>query len=193
VRYPGRMSDDGHIDLALLERWHAGDRSAAAELVQRHQRPLLGFLLSMCGERALAEDLLQETFLRVLERLVRYEEHGRFRALLFQIARNLCSDHFRTRKRRLPAETGTLEALPDGQDAERGLLEEQRTARLHQALAMLPDEQREVVLLHHYSGLTFREIAELQGCPLGTSLGRMHYALKRLRALLPQEEWAHGL
>jgi RNA polymerase sigma-70 factor (ECF subfamily) len=185
------MSDDGTIDGALLERWHGGDGDAAGLLVHRHQASVLGFLVSMGVDRALAEDLLQETLLRALSRLDRYHEQGRFRALLFRIARNLWADHHRSR--RGGTTDAALEAMPAPEDLERDAIEGERTERLHRALAALPDAQREVVLLHYYSGLSFREIAEIQDCPLGTCLGRMHYALRHLRKLVPQEEWTHGL
>lgn len=187
------MSDGGNRDGLLLARWRSGETAAASELVRRHQRPVFGFLLSLTGERSLAEDLLQETFLRVLERQASYEEMGQFRAMLFRIARNLCADHFRRNSRRRPAAEGMLESLPSGEDLEQTAAVDRRSAKLREAMTELSAEQREVVLLHYYSGLTFREIAEVQGCSLGTCLGRMHYALKHLRKLLPQEEWAHEL
>src|SRR6186713_1307715 len=115
-RLESRMSDGGNRDGLLLARWRSGETAAASELVRRHQRPVFGFLLSLTGERAIAEDLLQETFLRVLERQASYEELGQFRAMLFRIARNLCADHFRRNSRRRPAAEGKLESLSTGED-----------------------------------------------------------------------------
>ncbi len=185
------MSDELTNDAELVSRWRRGEGYAAAVLLRRHQAAVWNFLLRQVRHRALAEDLLQETFLRVHRRLGEYEETGRFRALLFRIARNLCIDHYRRTSRLAEIEL-SLEPAAQG-NPETDSMAGERVDRLRKAISDLPELQREVVLLHTYSGLTFREIAEIQGCPLGTTLGRMHYALKRLRKALPRQEWIHEL
>lgn len=184
----------------------AGDREALTALLVPYQRPLLSFLFRMLGDRHEAEDLLQETFVRVLRALggFRPEEaeaattgvhadagadaaaDGRcasFARWLFTIAANLARDLRRGRRPHLSLDGRDVEAA-DAEDA--GLAAEGAELKrsLEEAIAALPEAQREVLLLRVYSGLTFNRIAEILECPLNTALGRMHYALTRLRRTL---------
>lgn len=167
---------------AELESWAdeaaRGDRSALARLYDALSGGLYGFLLGMAGQPALAEDLLQQTFLIAIERLPRRKK-GNVRAWLYTIAHNLAIDAIRARRR------VTVSVLPDDPDPapspthrlEAGELVEQ----LHAEVARLPDSQREVLLLRYHGGLSFKQIAELLGCPLNTALTRAHYGLRKLR------------
>jgi RNA polymerase sigma-70 factor (ECF subfamily) len=177
----------------LIEKARRGSSTALYQLVEPYYRSLYGFVYRTIGDRQWAEDLVQETLLRVIERIGGFVQ-GNFRAWLFTIARNLCVDFFRAQKK-----TVSLETELDGPESkqeikdiiadisklpEEELEEKLLRTKLQQAIARLAYEQREVLLLRVYSGLTFREIAELVGCPLNTALGRMHYALKNLRRQL---------
>lgn len=172
-------------DAAWVERLRARDPEALRELLDGWGPGLLAFLARFTGSRAEAEDLFQDVCLRVLEALPRYRPAGRFRAWVFAIAANAARD----RLRRRAGEARALErrdapsAVPpaDAVAAARESLD-----RVEEAVARLPDAQREVFLLRMHSGLAFREIAEMLDCPLNTVLGRMHDAVERLRSAIDQ-------
>lgn len=176
-------------DEELAQRAGQGDPAAFEELVRRYEDRLYGFLFHRV--RAWAEDVYQEAWMKVWSHLPRYEARERFGAWLFTIARNAAADAAEREGRRrgvpldAPGDEGApIERVPGRggpeEDAEAGDLR----ARIDAALAALPPEQREVFLLREYGGLSFKEIAEAQGCPLGTALARMRYALAKLRERL---------
>jgi RNA polymerase sigma-70 factor (ECF subfamily) len=179
-------------DEQLMRRFQAGDARAFEALVRRHRTTLWNFLLRHVGDRARAEDLLQETFLRAVKASADWQERAKVTTWLFTIARNLTLDELR---RNVHRRTDPLE----GQDDQQGPID--RTAaddpppdaaaegallrpRLEAALAALPAEQREVFLLREQGGLGFREIAEVTGTPENTVKSRMRYALEGLRRSL---------
>jgi RNA polymerase sigma factor (sigma-70 family) len=139
----------------------------------------------------MAEDLMQETFLRMVRKIGEYEHRGKFEAWIFRIAANLARDHARRARRR--GQLATLDADGDDvraaepadrqqQEPGRRLMQQEASERLDACLQRLTDAEREIILLRHFSGLSFREIADLLGVPLGTALARAHRALARLRA-----------
>lgn len=182
----------------LLQRACRREPAALTELIERYSPRVFGLLYRLTRSRDAAEDLLQETFLRVVRTIDRYEHVGRFEAWLFRIAANLARDRARQRARRgdmTPVDVSWADERdqPADHDLVRATdpLERvvQREAReqLLAALGRLSEPEREIVLLRHYSELSFREIAELLGVPLGTALARAHRALKHLRAHLADE------
>jgi RNA polymerase sigma-70 factor (ECF subfamily) len=171
----------GDSDASLIKAYAAGDVAAFEELYMRYEGRLFGYILGMVGEREEAEDLFQETFHKILRSLGSYRERGSFRSWLFTVASNLCRDHLRHRSRRTPVVPELVPLASPAADPSRALENEETMRTLSRLVDQLPDDQREVVLLRTRSGLPFREIARLQGCPLGTALGRMHLAVKRLR------------
>jgi RNA polymerase sigma factor (sigma-70 family) len=175
-------------DASLITAYAAGDVTAFEELYMRYETRLFGYILGMVGEREEAEDLFQETFYKVLRTLDRYREQGSFRSWLFTVASNLCRDHLRSRARRTPVDPELVPLKTSALDPEGALERKEDLRALSRLVADLPDVQREVVLLRTRSGLSFREIARLQDCPLGTALGRMHMAVKRLRKGFGLEE-----
>ncbi|MFO0839840.1 MAG: sigma-70 family RNA polymerase sigma factor [Phycisphaerae bacterium] len=184
--------DHGRLN-ELLERGRRGDGEALGELVDRYSPRVFGMVLRLTGSRDTAEELVQETFLRVVRTLEAYEHGGKFEAWLFRIAANLARDHVRRQRRR-----GLMSALDaDGQscdfpeaisDARQynppdvRLERAEDGARLEAALARLGDLDREILMLRHHSDLSFREIAQMLRIPLGTALARAHRALQRLKA-----------
>ncbi|MFQ6048009.1 MAG: RNA polymerase sigma factor [Phycisphaerae bacterium] len=176
----------------LIGRAQRHDARAFEELVDRFGQPLFGLLFRLTGSRHEAEDLLQELFLRVVQTIQTYQHDGRFEAWLFRIAINLARDRARKIRRR-PAtlrpgqltDWVSLDARP-GPDQPPDQLSQhaERLDRLQQALAALSPPQREVIMLRHFSGLSFKDIAEIMGTPIGTALARAHRALAHLRRLL---------
>lgn len=180
----GEDEQQHHIQRYLRD----GCRSSAEALLSPYQQPLFNYLLGTLRHRQDAEDALQETFLKALRGLPRYEHRGHFKAWLFQIAHNVAYSEFRSQGRAPPRadeselenQAGTVRGPSDE------LAGRESVAAIEQALAELPAAQREVVLLRLRSGLTFREIAEALDIPLNTALGRMHQAKANLRHLLDE-------
>ncbi|MBI2570211.1 MAG: sigma-70 family RNA polymerase sigma factor [Candidatus Schekmanbacteria bacterium] len=170
-------------DRALVLGYKRGNTAAFEALMNRYQRPLLGYVAGMVGDRALAEDLVQETFMRFIRGLDDYREKDRFRAYIFTVARNVAIDHLR-RKHEQPTELDCAVREDSGKDPDCRAAELQCREAVLEALAALPAEQREVILLRFFGDLSFAEIAGQTGIPLGTALGRSYYGLRKLRSLL---------
>ena len=174
-------------DERLMLRFQSGDVRAFEELVRRHRTPVFSFLLRLTGDRGRAEDLCQETFLRLVRAAGSWEPRALLRTWLYQVARNQAVDEARRQafRRAEPLDDPARAAEPSphpGPDAaaEGALLR----PKLEVALAALPEEQREVFLLREHAGLRFAEIAEVTGVPENTVKSRMRYALESLRARL---------
>ncbi len=180
-------------DDELVERYRNGNAEAFDSLLDRYAKQIYNFIFRMLRNREESEDVLQEVFIRVIKNIGRYEMKGKFKSWVFTIANRLVMSEFRHRSRRhllsldrklARDESGlTLidvvadeKYLPDV-EAERKELHQ----KLDEAIQLLPFLQKQVVMMRQFSGFTFKEIAEILGCPLNTVLGRMHYALKNLR------------
>lgn len=173
-----------------------GDQAAFRTLVERHQERIFGYLMGMVRDRDVANDLFQETFLRVIAAMRQqrgsYTQQGRWLGWVMRIARNAALDYLRRRKKWTDVGSGEADEgdsywdrLPDAEpfaDEQLQLLEQYEW--LDAAIERLPPEQREVVLLRHEAELTFREIAELTDVSINTALGRMRYALLNLRRMM---------
>ena len=170
-------------DAELLARFRAGDPAALDDLFERHESPLFCFLLGVLRDPHQAEDALQETFVRALERLDGVDP-DHLRGWLFTVAYHqamlLRRREAGRKKLALTADGEAFDPVPG--PAER-LLEADDARRLRELLDQLPANQREVIRQRVYEGKKFREIAEALGCPLNTALARMHEGLKRLRLL----------
>ena len=174
-------------DEVLLRRLRDGDAEAGEELVRRHSEPLLGYLRRMSGSDHMAEELHQAAWVSVLEHLDRFDgrsQAGGFKAWLYRIATNKANDFFRRSGRESNAKAGLRLVTPAASVDPDHVEQAEQALRLQEAIAKLPEPQREVLLLRYYSGLKFVEIAQLLGCPLNTALGRMHKAMKRLEAMM---------
>ena len=190
---PSRMPPtDEQLVAAYLDH---GDQDAFRILVERHQERVFGYLMGMVRDRDLANDLFQETFLRVVSAMQKrrgsYTQQGRWLGWVLRIARNATLDHLRSRKKWLDVDADDEEGasfwdrLPDDAPAADEALHHGAVSdRLEACIADLPPEQREVLLLRQETDLTFREIAELTGVSINTALGRMRYALLNLRKML---------
>jgi RNA polymerase sigma-70 factor (ECF subfamily) len=188
--------DDG----ALINRYLEGDPGSFEEIVRRHGPPILGYLRWRTRDAALAEDVLQEMFMRALKGLRSYRHRDRLRAWLIRIARNLVIDHERRAGGRLveldaplvAGETagttlGDLLPAPARYEPEPEAERRELAAAARKALDHLVPVQREVFLMRQ-SGLSFKEIAKVQGCSINTALGRMYDAVNHLRGVLSDLE-----
>jgi RNA polymerase sigma-70 factor, ECF subfamily len=171
-------------DAALVADLRRGDREAGGRLVERYLRPCRAVALAIVGDVAAAEDVAQDAIVYAIERIADCREPERFGAWLLQIVRNRSRNHVRDRKsdRHVPLDaTTTRSGNPSPElETERSQLRD----RLLAGLAELPEERREVVLLHDLEGWTHREIAERMGLPPGTVRSHLHHARRALRAAL---------
>ena len=183
---------DRELLARLVEGCRRGDQKAFEQTFALFRGPIYSFLARSTGDRHLAEDLLQDVFLRMIDNLDRYEESGRFEAWLFRIAANLVRDWARRRSHgeRVglasesdPDETRTIdrpvEAPPD-----LALMKGEEVRRLETCLQRLDEEDRQVLLLRHYGDMSFRDIASTLGRPMGTVLARSHRALLKIREMM---------
>ncbi|MCB9603623.1 MAG: RNA polymerase sigma factor [Sandaracinus sp.] len=196
------MSDelDGLGDEALLERFRGGDAEAFETLLGRYERPLYNFVLRSVRDPEKAADLVQDVFLRVIQRSDQFQGQSKLSTWLYSIARNLCIDHGRRmvfrRHRSLDAPIGrddggsstTLgERVPASTpEADRDSIANELQGRIAEAVEELPDDQREVFLMRQVQGLAFKDIAEIVGVSENTIKSRMRYALERLQAALEE-------
>lgn len=184
-------------DQELMARYAQGQPQAFAILYERHRRPVFNFILRSCGRRDVAEEIVQDVFLGVIKSAATYAPNAKFTTWLYRIARNACIDAARKRSRAdLQSLNEPAVADDDGPsrqdrladpEARSGDVDSDRHAfrdRLQQALAKLPDEQREVFILREISGLTFAEVADVADTKIPTAKSRMRYALKTLRGEL---------
>ena len=175
-------------DSELIELFQKGDRNAFIELYSRYKKMVYSYLNSLNPEYA--DDLFQELWLKVIDKLPMYDERNQFRAWLFRIAHNMAMDRFRRVARHgyvfSVDEEDTPEIVQHGSEPWRNLDRSELSKAIGEAIQMLPIEQKEVFIWRQ-NGLSFREIAERQSCSLNTALARMQYALKNLRKQL--ETW----
>ncbi|MEM9882765.1 MAG: sigma-70 family RNA polymerase sigma factor [Planctomycetota bacterium] len=183
----------------------AGDAGAWRSLVEAYSGRVFGLLVKQCGDRDLAEELTQVTFVKVVEQLAGpqgYQEQGRFEPWLFRVAMNKLRDEMRRRKRQAvsadfgpgserddagwaaPADEGGEGSL--GENPQAVLDRAEQVGRLREAVAGLPEADREVLHLRHTAGLSFAEIAATLEQPLGTVLARGHRALKKLKKMMQE-------
>jgi RNA polymerase sigma-70 factor, ECF subfamily len=196
----------GPADETLMLRYQQGDRAAFATLVRRHQGPLFNFAIRQVRIPQVAEDVIQETFVRVVQNAADFKHEARFTTWVYTITRNLCIDHLRKRAlRKHPSldqaggEEGDGPTLGEQTADPRASVEREATGtelkeRIARAVDKLPDDQREVFLMREVSNLPFKEIAEITNVPENTVKSRMRYALERLQeALAEYEEYARAL
>jgi len=181
-------------DEELVARSRAGDADSFNQLILRWERPIYALAYRVIGRDEDARDVAQETFLRAFRALPGFKGQAKFSSWLYRIALNLCRDWIR-RKRRTP-----IVEMPDGVDAtematdfgpvesiEDLVARRQVSSLVASAMQLLPDEQRTAIVLKEYHGLTFQEIADLQGCPLSTVKTRLYQGLSVLRKHLENQ------
>jgi RNA polymerase sigma-70 factor, ECF subfamily len=172
-------------DEDLMVRVQAGDPQALAALIDRWRGPLYAFLWRRAGDGA--DDVFQESWIRVARARDRFDRSRRFSTWLFQIANNLCRDRWRrldARRRALDGWKAELETSGAGRSAPPAPPDE----RLARVLDRLPERQREVLVLRYWHDQSEADVAEILGVPRGTVKSRLHAAVRAARALLQEEE-----
>jgi len=181
-----------------ITRCQNGDREAFSWLLQQYGSRLYRFFLRMNYSPTDAEDLLQDLFVKLLEKIHGYSHTGRFESWLFCVAANLARNEYRKRRRRggivsIQDENSSLkDALvsPEATAPEKLQLTEQ-IDQLQDALEQLPPPEREIVILRHYGKLSFKEIAEQYRMPIGTVLSKVHRSMKHIRNIMLENERAY--
>lgn len=187
-------------DNELLQRYINGDENALAILLKKHQQKIFSFIMMRLKNRALAEDIFQDTFFKVIDSLKsgKYNEEGKFLPWTMMIANNLCMDHFR-RNKRMPLIVDSdgndlLDVLRFAEESkEDKVIREQSVKQLKELIELLPADQKEVLILRHYADMSFKEIADMTGTNINTALGRMRYALLNLRKMIGEKAIATQL
>ena len=172
-------------DEELARNVQQGHRDDLTPLIERHHSPLLGYLYRMTGgDRALAEDLVQETFLRVLRSLRQYRTSQRFKPWLYAIATNLAHDHFKRADTRHTDNELNEDLIDRGTSPDETISIRDNADQIAAAIKALPLPQREVVLLRYYEDWPLADIAAALNIPVGTVKSRLSIALQRLRSLM---------
>ena len=182
-------------DQKLLNCYLSGDRNAISQLIERHSRRVRDYIQMMVKDGDVADDIFQETFIKAVRVIDegRYTDNGRFLSWILRIAHNQVIDHFRAQKqnRQLNEAEAGYDVLGTLRLAERTVEDEivceQIASDVRRMVELLPDEQREVVMMRYYSGLSFKEIAEQTCVSINTALGRMRYALINLRKMIKEK------
>lgn len=182
------MQSNNYTEQELVRQYLDGNEAAFNILLSRHKQRVFTQIIVMVKNEDLANDIFQDTFIKVINTLKKgkYNEEGKFLPWVLRIAHNLTIDHFRKQKK-MPAVRSdenhdvfaTLQQ--DDMNVEEKMVEEQIHEDVRNLLDLLPEEQREVVVMRHYAGMSFKEISEHNNVSINTSLGRMRYALINLR------------
>ena len=184
-------------DQELISLYQEGNSEAISTLVTRYKDKIYTSIYLLVKDKYLAEDIFQDTFIKVIDMLNsgRYNEEGKFSPWVMRIAHNLCIDHFRKVKRTPSIKTSddrdifeVLNFSEAGVDEK--IMQGQSNERVRKMLDMLPEDQKEVIIMRHFADLSFREIAKLTDCSINTALGRMRYGLINLRKMMVEKQIA---
>ncbi len=181
-------------DQELVHDYIKGNEACLGHLFKRHQRSIFSAIYLLVKNRALAEDIFQETFIKIIHTLRQgnYNEEGKFGPWAVRIGRNLTIDYIRKQKRNVTiTDTDGNDILSYIQIAEESredkLIQYQTEQNIKELVKRLPDEQREVLIMRHWGDMSFKEIADKTGVSINTALGRMRYALSNLRKMMENQ------
>ena len=184
-------------DQQLVHLYMDGDTDALSTLVTRYKDRIYTSIYLLVKDKYLAEDLFQDVFIRIIDTLKggRYTDEGKFLPWALRIAHNLCVDHFRKIKRSPSIKTSDdrdiFEVLNFSEpSAEHRMMQNQSHDRVRRMIDMLPEDQREVIIMRHYADLSFKEIADLTKCSINTALGRMRNGLINMRKMMAEKQIA---
>ena len=182
-------------DAVLIREYASGNEWALAQLIERHKSRIYSFIISKVKDRDLADDIFQETFIKVINtiRKENYNEEGKFLPWVMRISHNLVIDHFRRQNKvqfqREQKESSIFNKIIDDQmNIETQLVTEQIEDDLQSLILRLPADQQEIVRLRMYDDLSFKEISEQSGISINTALGRMRYAIINLRKIIAENK-----
>ncbi len=182
-------------DQELVQRFLKGEQAGIEELINRHKDKVYTYILLIVKNQQLAEDIFQDTFIKVIKSLLngKYRENGRFASWVIRIAHNLIIDHFRKQKQVNTFSNDDYESdifnsrKFSEKNVEDTIIQDQITTDVRMLIDELPEEQKQVILMRHYGGLSFKEIAEQTNVSINTALGRMRYALINLRKIIERK------
>ena len=182
-------------DALLVKNYIAGDESALSILINRHQSKIYGFIYSKLSDRDIADDIFQDTFIKVIKTLKSnsYNEEGKFLPWVMRISHNLIIDHYRKNKKmpmfRETEDFSIFSIMSDNvPNIESQLITSQVESDLRKLIEELPEDQKEVLVMRMYQDLSFKEISELTGVSINTALGRMRYAIMNLRKVIDKHQ-----
>ena len=184
-------------DQQLVRSYMDGNANALSVLVERYKDKIFTSIYLLVKDKYLAEDIFQDVFIRIIDTLRngRYTDEGKFLPWAMRIAHNMCVDHFRKVKRSPSIKTSDdhdiFEVLNFSEaGADQKIMAGQSHDRVRKMVDMLPEDQKEVIILRHYADLSFKEIADLTNCSINTALGRMRYGLINLRKMMTEKQIA---
>ncbi|MCX6293886.1 MAG: sigma-70 family RNA polymerase sigma factor [Sphingobacteriales bacterium] len=184
-------------DQELVRSYMNGDSNAMNVLVERYKDKIFTSIYLLVKDKYLAEDIFQDVFIRIIDTLKggRYTDEGKFLPWAMRIAHNMCVDHFRKVKRSPSIKTSDdhdiFEVLNFSEaGADQKIIANQSHDKIRRMVDLLPEDQREVIILRNYADLSFKEIAELTNCSINTALGRMRYGLINLRKMMTEKQIA---
>jgi RNA polymerase sigma-70 factor (ECF subfamily) len=182
-------------DALLVQHYVAGNEEALSTLIKRHESRIYGFIYSKISDRDISNDIFQDTFIKVIKTLKSnsYNEEGKFLPWVMRIAHNLIIDHFRKNKK-MPLFRETEEfsifsiMSDDSLTIENKIIADQVEIDIKKLIEELPLDQKEVLVMRMYQDMSFKEISEITGVSINTSLGRMRYALMNLRKVIDKHQ-----
>ena len=184
-------------DQQIVHMYMDGDSNALSTLVIRYKDKIFTSIYLLVKDKYLAEDIFQDVFIRIIDTIKggRYTDEGKFLPWAMRIAHNLCVDYFRKVKRNPTIKTSddrdifeVLNFSEAGIDTR--IMTEQTSEKVRRLIDLLPEDQREVIILRHYADLSFKEIAQLTNCSINTALGRMRYGLLNMRKMMTEKQIA---
>jgi len=183
-------------DYELITRFVKGEERCFEELINRHKNKVFSYINLYIRDQALAEDIFQDTFLKVIQSVKagKYSDNGKFLSWVMRIAHNLIIDNFRRIKQTNIISTDDYESdlfnslKFSDTNIEADYIKTQIEKDIRSMIGCLPDDQREVVILRHYADMSFKEIADITGVSINTALGRMRYALINLRKIMEEKK-----
>ncbi len=182
-------------DNQLVQSFQQGNNSALEVLISRYKDKIFTSILILVKDRYLAEDMFQDVFIKIIDTLRKnsYNEEGKFLPWATRIAHNLCIDHFRKVKRTPTITTGDDQDIFEvinvsGDSADQSIIRSQSHEQVRELLDLLPQEQKEVIVMRHYADLSFKEIAAMTNCSINTALGRMRYGLLSMRKMIAERQ-----
>jgi len=189
------MRKNSTPDSTLVSDFIKGNENSLEVLIKRHKQRLYSFIYSKVLNRDIAEDVFQDTFIKVIRTLKKgnYNEEGKFLPWVMRIAHNLVIDHFRKTNRMVTFkntdEFDIFSVIGDGNlNAEKKMIQEQIHTDVRALIEELPEEQKEVLIMRMYRDMSFKEISENTGVSINTALGRMRYALMNMRKLIEKNK-----